>query len=201
MLFVFSARKLIRRNMDQKFYDAVESNPVIAAVKDDHGLEDCLNSSLQVVFVLYGDICTVPGIVSRIKDSGKIAMVHMDLLGGLSAKDISVDYIHQYTKADGIISTRPNLVMRAKELRMYNILRLFIIDSMALSEIQKLNITKPDFVEILPGIIPDIIREIHNKTKTPILAGGLIRTKQNVIDALNAGAMAISATNEEIWKM
>jgi glycerol uptake operon antiterminator len=187
--------------MDQKFYDAVEANPVIAAVKDDKGLENCLNSSLQVVFILYGDICTIPGIVSRIKDAGKIAMVHMDLLGGLSAKDISVDYIHQYTRADGIISTRPNLVMRAKELHMYNILRLFVIDSMALSEVQKLNVTKPDFVEILPGIIPDIIKEIHRQTKVPILAGGLIRTRQNVLDALNAGAMAISATNEEIWKM
>lgn len=187
--------------MDQRFYDAVESNPVIAAVKDDRGLKNCLNSNLQVVFVLYGDICTIPEIVSTIKDAGKIAMVHMDLLGGLSAKDISVDYIHQYTRADGIISTRPNLVMRARELRMYNILRLFVIDSMALSEAQKLNITQPDFVEILPGIIPDIIREIHNQTRTPILAGGLIRTRQNVIDALNAGAMAISATNEDIWKM
>lgn len=187
--------------MDQRFYDAVEANPVIAAVKDEKGLTDCLESSLQVVFVLYGDICTIPSIVSRIKDAGKIAMVHMDLLGGLSAKDISVDYIKQFTRADGIISTRPNLVARAKELHMYNILRLFVIDSMALSEVQKLSITRPDFVEILPGVIPDIIKEIHGKTKTPILAGGLIRTKQDVINALDAGAMAISATNEEIWKM
>ena len=187
--------------MDQKFYDAVEANPVIAAVKDDRGLESCLNSNLQVVFVLYGDICTIKDIVEKIKDAGKIAMVHMDLLGGLSAKEISVDYLKKYTRADGIISTRTNLVIRAKELHMYNILRLFIIDSMALSEVQKLNIIRPDFIEILPGIIPEIIHEIHNETKIPILAGGLIRTRQNVIDALDAGAMAISASSEEIWKM
>lgn len=187
--------------MDQRFYDAVEDNPVIAAVKDEHGLMCCIDSGIKVVFVLYGDICTIPDIVTRLKDAGKIVMVHMDLLVGLSAKDISVDYIRKFTQADGIISTRPNLVSRAKELGMYNILRLFVIDSMALSEVGKLGMTKPDFVEILPGIIPDIIHEIHMKTKTPILAGGLIRTKQDVINALNAGAMAISATNEDIWTM
>ena len=41
---------------------------------------------IQVIFVLYGDVCTIPEILERIKAAGKKAMVHIDLIAGLSAK-------------------------------------------------------------------------------------------------------------------
>ena len=43
--------------------------------------------------------------VKKIKDAGKLAMVHIDLIAGLSGKEVAVDYIKQETLADGIIST------------------------------------------------------------------------------------------------
>ena len=42
--------------MEQKLYDTVTDCPVIAAIKDDSGLERCLDSDIQIIFVLYGDI-------------------------------------------------------------------------------------------------------------------------------------------------
>ena len=38
-----------------------EDYPVIAAVKDEDGLKKCLESGaeIQIVFVLYGDLCTI----------------------------------------------------------------------------------------------------------------------------------------------
>ena len=43
--------------MDQKFYDLIESNPVIAAVKDIDGLNACCaREEIKVVFILFGDI-------------------------------------------------------------------------------------------------------------------------------------------------
>ncbi|HUM84775.1 MAG TPA: glycerol-3-phosphate responsive antiterminator [Lachnospiraceae bacterium] len=185
--------------MNQIFYDAVQENPIIAAIKDDEGLEECLKSNIQVIFILYGDICSIPEIVGRIKDSGRIAMVHIDLINGLSGKDISVDFIHKNTRADGIITTRQGLVLRAKELGLYTILRIFVIDSMALSEAGRIKIVQPDFIEILPGIMPKIIKKIRMSTKIPLLAGGLISEKQDVIDALDAGAMAVSSTSKKVW--
>lgn len=93
--------------MNQEFYDAVEANPVIAAVKHDDGLQAAVEmEEIQVIFVLYGDICTIPEIVDRIKDSGKKALVHIDLIAGLSTKEISVEFIRRQTKADG--SSQPN---------------------------------------------------------------------------------------------
>ena len=69
--------------MNYKFLDALEVSPVIAAVKDDEGVDACLKSESQVVFILYGDICTIPEIVSKVKAAGKLAVVHLDLIHGL----------------------------------------------------------------------------------------------------------------------
>ena len=50
--------------MDQKFYDMVEANPVIAAIKDNDGLEKCCKlEDIKVIFILYGDICSIAEIV------------------------------------------------------------------------------------------------------------------------------------------
>ena len=80
--------------------------------------------------------------------------------------------------------------------------RVFILDSLSLRSLfAQLENSHPDFVEILPGIIPDVIREITEKTSVPLIAGGLIRSKQDVIQALQAGVIAVSTSCEEVWKM
>ncbi len=189
--------------MDQRFYDAVAAAPVIAAVKDLKGLEQCLQTeNVQVVFLLFGDICGIGDLVSRVKQAGKIAVVHADLINGLStSKEIAVDYIKNATQADGIISTRPNFIRRAKELNLFTVLRVFVIDSMAMSGLEKLEQVRPDFLEILPGIMPKAICKICQTVHTPVLAGGLISDKEDVLSALNAGALAVSTTNSDVWKM
>ena len=79
--------------MQKGFREAVEANPIIAAVKDEDGLKNCCeNEEIGVVFLLFGDICSIGGLVERVHRAGKIAMVHMDLIGGLSPKEVSVDY-------------------------------------------------------------------------------------------------------------
>ena len=61
--------------MDQKFYNAVEASPVIAAIKDMDGLEKCCQvEDIKVVFILFGDICSIDGIVQKLHEAGKIAM-------------------------------------------------------------------------------------------------------------------------------
>ena len=69
-------------------------------------------------------------------------MVHIDLINGLSSKEITVDFIKKYTNADGIISTKPTLIKRARELSLYTILRLFVIDSIAYEKQAGLSLTK-----------------------------------------------------------
>ena len=70
--------------MNKLLMEQFEDCPVIAAVKDDEGLRACLDSEIRIVFVLYGDICSISGIVGRLKDAGKTVIVHLDLISGLS---------------------------------------------------------------------------------------------------------------------
>ena len=192
--------------MNQEFYDAVEANPVIAAVKNDAGLQAAVEmEEIQVIFVLYGDVCTIPEILERIKAAGKKAMVHIDLIAGLSAKEISVEFIARQTRADGIITTKPALVRRAKELGIFAVLRFFVIDSLALKNIENLEMqcgtSRPDFIEVLPGVMPKVLGRIAKVCRIPMIAGGLITEKEDVIAALSAGAIAVSSTNQDVWKL
>ena len=192
--------------MNQEFYDAVEANPVIAAVKSDAGLQAAVEmEEIQVIFVLYGDVCTIPEILERIKAAGKKAMVHIDLIAGLSAKEISVEFIARQTRADGIITTKPALVRRAKELGGFAVLRFFVIDSLALKNIENLEMqcgtSRPDFIEVLPGVMPKVLGRIAKVSRIPMIAGGLITEKEDVIAALSVGAIAVSSTNQDVWKL
>lgn len=82
------------------FYEAVEGNPIIAAVKSMEDVEICCSlEDIRVVFILFGDICSIA------------------------------------------------------------------------------------------------------KSKTPIIAGGLISDKESVMAALSAGAIAVSSTNHGVWEM
>ena len=54
--------------MNREFLDAIEANPIIAAVKDEQGLSNCLSrEELTVIFILYGDIRSIGEIVERIQ--------------------------------------------------------------------------------------------------------------------------------------
>ncbi|MEG1458706.1 MAG: glycerol-3-phosphate responsive antiterminator [Acetivibrio sp.] len=186
--------------MKNTIEELLEDCPIITAVKDEKGLNRCLESDSRMVFILFGDICNISRIVEKVKNSGRIAVVHLDLLGGLSNKEISVDFMKQHTLADGIITTKPALIKRAKELGLFTVLRIFMIDSLAFQNIEKQGLAvKPDLIEILPGVMPKVIQKICKITRIPIIAGGLIQDKEDVMNALSAGAVSISTTKEEVW--
>ena len=185
------------------FIRIVEDNPIIAAVKDDEGLEECLRSEIGVVFILYGSIGSIIDIVKKIKRAGKLALVHMDLVSGMQAKDVSVDYIRNYTEADGIITTKVNLLPRAKELGLNTILRTFVLDSTAMETLDRNSrpeAVQPDIMEVLPGtLLPDVIRQIVSSCRVPVMVSGLITRKSEVMNALKSGAVSISTTYRKLW--
>ena len=162
------------------FEEAIQEAPVIAAVKNDMGLAHALRSECAAVFILYGTILDIGQIVKRIRAAGKLAFVHADLIEGLSNRgEIAVDFLAEATKADGIISTRPNLIHHAKELGQSS---------------------HADVIDILPGAMPDVIRRLSQRVTQPLIASGLLTDKRDVCGALAAGAVAVSTTSEELWE-
>lgn len=186
--------------MDTAFREALENSPIITAIKDDDGLKKCVTSDSRIVFILYGDILNIAEIVDEVKAANKIALVHIDLIQGLYNKEIAVDFIRNNTQADGIISTKGQLIQRAQELGLYTVMRFFVIDSMAYDNIRRqVRNVHPDVIEILPALMPKVIKKICNNTKTPLIAGGLVADKEDVMACLEAGAACISSTNQGVW--
>ncbi|MEG2287242.1 MAG: glycerol-3-phosphate responsive antiterminator [Ruthenibacterium sp.] len=187
--------------MDRKeMLDSLECTPVVAAVKNDAGLRRCLMCESVIVFILYGTVNDIARIVSEAKQAGKVVFVHLDLLEGLAAKEAAVDFIAKTTRADGIISTKPALIRYAKHIGLATVQRFFVLDSLALENIRKADRqSEADFIEILPGLMPKIIRRLTAELQRPIIAGGLISDKEDVMTALSAGAVAVSTTCAEVW--
>lgn len=180
------------------FVEALQDAPVIAAVKNDDGLEKALASDCAAVFFLYGTILNISQLIQKAKDKGKLVFVHTDLIEGLTGKDISVDFIAQNTQADGIISTRINLIRHARELGLITIQRFFLLDSLAFENILRQS-SYADAIDILPGTMPRVIERLSHKVRQPIIASGLIIDKQDIMSALSAGALAVSTTSETLW--
>lgn len=188
--------------MNRKYREAFEDYPIIAAIRDEEGLDGCLKTECQNIFILYGTVMNIGSIVERIVSAGKYAFVHMDMIEGLSSKEVAVDYIRNNTKADGIISTKSSLIKRAKELDLFTIQRFFVLDSLAIKNVKKqIEQARPDFIEILPGLMPRVITKVCENIDRHVIAGGLISYKEDIIQALNAGAIAISTTNPTLWYM
>ena len=185
--------------MRHRFIDLLEQSPVIPAVKAEAALPCALACESRVLFLLGGDLLTIRRWISMVHEAGKVAVVHIDLVGGLAPKEVAVDWLQQQG-ADGIISTRPHLIRRGRELGMLTVLRVFAIDSKAVGNLQKeTEMVTPDVIEILPGTLPKIIEKLSGKLPVPLIAGGLMTDKCDIVSALQAGALCASTSEETLW--
>lgn len=182
------------------FISLLEQNPIISAVKNHDELRRALESDCAAVILLFGNALEVEELVRAVKESGKVCIVHIDLVEGLSQSTVAVDFLIKSTQADGMISTRPQLVRHAKQKGVLTIQRFFIIDSKALDNVRRqLPGCDADIIEILPGVMPKVISELSGCCKRPLIASGLIRDKEDVLNAISAGALAVSSTNGDVW--
>jgi glycerol uptake operon antiterminator len=187
--------------MEVNMKELLEINPIIGAIKDDENLREVAKSDCDIVFLLNGDILTLKKRVEFLHKHDKKVFVHIDMIQGISSSPVIVDYIKRELHLDGIITTKTNIVKRAIELDLKVIQRFFFIDSMSLENaIESLRKVKPQAIEIMPGILPKVIKKM-NKTypNIPIICGGLIDKKEEIINVLSVGAMAISTTDIDIW--
>lgn len=187
--------------MTKNLKSIMENHPVIPALKDEAGLKAVIGTDCKIVFLLYGDVLNIIEIIKKIHDSGKMVFVNVDLLEGFANKEIVLQYIKKNTPAVGILSSKANMIKAARELGFYTIHRLFIIDSFSFKNIgRQIEISKPDYLEILPGW-PRLITWVMETTDIPIISGGLICCKEDIVAALGAGATAICSTNPEVWAL
>ena len=172
-------------------------NPVIAAVRTDEEYLLATKSPVTAIFMLKADILTLPDLLACKRD--KSVYIHIDIAEGIGKDKRALEYLKK-CGADGIISTKNHMISAAKELGLGTVQRFFIIDSVSVATaLDIVASTKPDYAELMPGILPKTVKSFVDKTHTKIIAGGLIETKKDVLAALSAGADGVSTGRKELW--
>ena len=172
---------------------------VCAAVRNREDFEVALKTKVEVIYLLYSNILTMKQHIDEGHSVGKKIFVHMDFAEGIGRDRAGLEFIKSLG-ADGIVTTRTNLIRPAKEIGLFTIQRFFIVDSHSVdTAVESIRIAKPDVVEIMPGVVRKKIREFAQKVSTDILAGGLVEFKEDVDLAIEAGATAVSTNDRELW--
>lgn len=182
--------------------ESLELNPIIGALPHMVLPNETEQKKLDVFFLLSGSLLEIQARVAFLKKLGKKVFVHADLIEGLAKDTTAIEYIQKHIKPDGIMSTRSHLLKFGKEVGLITVQRIFIIDSLSFeSGAKMIENYMPDFVEVMPGIVPSVITELKEKISPPIIAGGMIKKKSDVIQALKAGAIAVSTSKKELWNL
>lgn len=178
----------------------LRDHPVIPACRTKEQFATALESSARVIFVLESNITDYKEKIQAVKDRGKYAFIHFDLIAGLAQDDEALEYLKETANPTGIITTRKNLVTKGKKLGLNTIQRMFLIDTTSIaSAINMAKQTRPDAMEIMPGIAPKVIRAIKNRIDIPIITGGLITEEAEIDIAIRAGAVAASLSKQSLW--
>ena len=177
----------------------LERDPVIAAVTDEKW-QAAIESPAQVIFYLSANLLSVEEKVRQAHEAGKYVMVHMDLAEGIGKDRAGIRFLSR-CRVDGVISTKAQMIRLAKEQELITVQRFFALDSKGMESIEEmLRNTNPHLMEIMPGVIGKAITRFR-KSGIPVIAGGLIETKQEVTEALGAGATAVSTGQQKLWYM
>lgn len=173
---------------------------VIAAIRDSKLLSGAELDSIDTVFLLSTNIIELSSKVEEVHKSGKEIFIHADFADGIGKDRFGMEYIKN-TGADGVISTRASVIKAARETGLQTVQRIFIVDSQSIeTAVDSTRSSKPDMIEIMPGVVPKVIAEMKARTDIPLIAGGLVSAAEEVDAAIKAGAIAVSTSNVKLWK-
>ncbi|NLG85908.1 MAG: glycerol-3-phosphate responsive antiterminator [Firmicutes bacterium] len=180
----------------------LKTRPIMAVIRDDVSLELVLKSSVCCVLLAYGDLVSIGPTIRRLKAAEKLVFLNFDMIDGLGADHAAVRFVARRTEPHGIRSTRSQIIKAAHKEQLFTIQSLFLLDSLALKNgLNSVINCSPTAVEVLPGIMPRVIRDISERCPLPLIAGGLIRSRIEVQDALVAGAVGCATTDRTLWDL
>ncbi|MFC4323758.1 glycerol-3-phosphate responsive antiterminator [Litchfieldia salsa] len=191
--------------VDEKklFFDRLSNLQKIAAVKEPRHIEKVLEhkDKISAVFLMTGTIMSVKGYVDLFRKEGLPVFIHIEKISGLSINNEGIDFIANYVKPIGIVTTKPGLILKAKKHKLMVVQRVFMIDSEVYKQLlDSMDQSRADILEIMPSRLPHIIRLVSENVKMPVITGGLLSEVSHVKEALESGALAVTTSNIDIWK-
>ncbi|MFT8887319.1 MAG: glycerol-3-phosphate responsive antiterminator [Ethanoligenens sp.] len=159
-----------------------------------------LQSQCERMNLMTGNINTLGELTAQLRSSGKQVYIHIDMIGGLGRDKEAVTFLVEKLGVLGIITTKTHLIVTAKALRCRCVQRIFAIDTAALQTSFKLiEKHEPDEIELMPGLMPDVIQMVKSHTQKTLITGGLIRSERQVEQAFASGADYVSTGYEALW--
>ncbi|PWV95530.1 glycerol uptake operon antiterminator [Paenibacillus cellulosilyticus] len=179
----------------------MKSYPIIASVTKEEQFAHVLESDVERVNLMTGHIGNLESYITKLHDWGKQVYVHIEMIAGLGRDAHTVAYLRDKFQADGIITTKSNIITAAKQSNLRTIQRIFAIDTAAIhTAVRMINNTNPDEVELMPGLMPRVTQEVKGMIKQPLIVGGLIRHEEEIVAALASGADFISSGDPFMWR-
>lgn len=185
------------------FRERLEKHRLIAAIKEPKALEKAIKykENLSAVILMTGNILTVHQYVKLLHDAGLPVILHVEKIGGLQLDQYGIDFLCNIVKPCAIVTTKSNVIKKAKQKKMFVIQRVFLIDTEVYCQLeQSVNDSAADMIEIMPCRAPDFIRKLSHVTTKPLITGGLLNTEKDAVEALANGAMAVTTSNTALWK-
>ena len=174
-------------------------NNIIAAIRTEDDFDMALHSQADIFFDLSPDIFTLGYEVKQAHKYNKKLYIHIDLAKGIASDKHGLMYVKELG-VDGIISTRTHTIKIARENGLKTVQRFFVVDSHFVdTTLDAVSASRPDMIEIMPGIVTKVIARLKSKLNTPLIAGGLIETSAEAQAAISAGASAVSTGAKELW--
>src|ERR1051325_6472009 len=187
--------------MNQQWRDVMESRHIIAAVRNEEGLNAVEKSPTEIVYLLYGNTLNIAQLLKRLRSSGKLPLVNLDLLAGFSRDSINAEYLASCGAA-GMISTHGEVLRASRKHGLITVQRTFALDSAAIDAgLRTMNQFLPDAIEILPAVAAPRVapRFRHIYPNLRIVAGGLISDLKEVESLLSSGINAVSVSDPRFW--
>lgn len=176
-----------------------ENGRIMAATRSDEEFLHAVASPPEVIFDLDPDLMNISVKVKKAHEAGKKYLLHVDLAKGLGKDESGIRFLKR-VGVDGVISTKVGTIKLAREQSLLTVQRFFIVDSHSIqTTVESVKVSKPAMIEIMPGTLCKVIERLKSSLDVPIIAGGLIESEQEMRDAFQSGAAAVSTGKRELW--
>jgi len=181
------------------------TKPVIPYLTEGVEKQPELIGHASILFLGGGELAELPALLKRLERPpfNKLpALLHIDLVDGLTNDEAGLRYVATLDRVDGIITVRHHLTPLARKLGLLSVVRLSLQNRRAVDRgMHVIERSKPDAVELLPGVAFLQTADRLRMLQIPCIAGGLIRTPQTVQQIIAAGCKAVSTSNAQLWEL
>lgn len=186
--------------MKEKMLRVLQESCIVKSVRDLNDFPLALSTPNDIIFFQTGNLSSIVEVTNTAKKHEKFVILHFDLIEGISKDIHGLKWLVDNTEIDAISTTRTSLLKHIKSYGLLAAQQMFLLDNHSLTTgLNLLNKFKPDFLVVMPGLMPGIIEEISTQIKCPLIVGGLVNEISQVTQVLDAGATAVTTSAKELW--